>query len=314
MPSEQSSPEMIDRIAGAFGFPGPDGETTTARPAQDDEVSEPLTEAAEIEATTQVIDDAFADIEWDGQSYRIPTTLKEAVMRTEDYTKKTQELAEQRRAVEQVKSLAESHGMETAFRQSISAEQQDIGIIDAYLKNVSSIDWASMSTEQMMRQRIEIDQVKERREALAQAINEKRGQFNSQMQARINELRGKAREIASKSIQGFGEDTEKTMRDFAKSEGLADSEIDNVLLDPRSFKIIYKAMQFDKVRAGTAKAGEQARQADKGALRPGVAGQRMPAETARKLDYGKAMKAANTSGQKAQVIEQRLAGVFAKRK
>ena len=170
-----------------------------------------------------------------------------------------------------------------------------------------------MNAEQMMRHRIELDGIKERRQELQDSIASKRTKFKEDMQTRINELRGKSRELASKSIQGFSEETEKAMRDYARSEGLTDPELDNVLLDPRSYKIVYKAMQFDKVKAGTTKAAEAATKVDR-VLRPGTAGERMPAETAQKLNFNKAMKAAGKdSSAKARVIEDRLVGMFSKR-
>lgn len=311
MASETASAEVMSKIAGKFGFPG--GEPA---PVVTDDGGEQT--GGEVETTDEgeplIENDGLFALEWEGQTLRLPQTLKDAVMRTEDYTKKTQALADERRGVEQIKSVAEAQRMESAFVNSIAAEQQELGIIDAYLKQAATTDWSQMPTDQLLRQKIELDAIKERRTAINDSINGKRSKFSQDMQAKITDLRGKAREIASKSIQGFGEQTEKTMRDYAKSEGFTDHEIDNVLLDPRSFKTIWKAAQFDAIKAGTAKAGEQAKRADKGVLRPGVAGQRMPSDTANKLNYGKAMKAANTSGEKARVIEQRLAGVFSKGK
>lgn len=292
-------------------------ETTDQAPVQSVEdkilsrLGLPSQEAVAAEETdpAPVVDDAFADLEWEGQTLKVPKGLKEAVMRNEDYTRKTQELAEHRRSLDQMRELAQTKQLETTFHESIAAEQQEISVIDAYLKQVGSLDWSSMTAEQMMRQKIEIDGIKERRTALAEAINGKRSKFTADIQAKLTELRGKSRELASKSIQGFSEETEKAMRDYAKTEGLTEAELDNVLLDPRSYKIVYKAMQFDKVKAGTGKA----QQAVERVLKPGAAGERMPAATANKLNFNKAMKAAgNDSGAKARVIEDRLAGIFSK--
>lgn len=261
------------------------------------------------EETQQAVDDAFADLEWQGQTLKVPKGLKEAVMRQEDYTKKTQELAENRRSVDQLRELAQTKTLEINFSESIRPEQQEISVIDAYLQQVSKLDWSQMDTASMMRQRMELDTIKERRAELQNSINDKRSKFNAEFQAKLTELRGKSRELASKSIQGFSEETEKAMRDYARSEGLTDPELDNVLLDPRSYKIVYKAMQFDKVKAGTGKA----QQAVDRVLKPGAAGERMPASTASQLNFNKAMKAAGQdSGAKARVIEQRLTGIFSK--
>jgi len=285
---------MADKIAARFGggLPAPKPEPTET----------------EVTAEGEPVDDGLADLDWEGQTLRIPKGLKEAVMRTDDYTRKTQELAEQRRAVDQLREAAQTRQTEAAFHDSVAEENREIAIIDAYLSQASKMDVSQMDMNQLFRHKMELDQVKERRASIVQSITDKRNKFNSELSAKIQELRGKSRELASKSIQGFSEETEKAMREYAKAEGLADPEIDNVLLDPRSYKIIYKAMQFDKVKAGTGKAVEKVGQV----LKPGAASERMPAETARKLNFNKAMNAAKTSAQKANVIEERLAGVFAK--
>jgi len=301
-----------------------EAETTDQAPEQsvEDKILSRLglpSQAEEAEAldegtaeTTQQADDAFADLEWEGQTLKVPKGLKEAVMRNEDYTKKTQDLADQRRALDQLRDTVQTRQMEASFTESIRPEQQEISVIDAYLDQVKKLDWSQMDTAALMRQRMELDQIKERRQELQNSITDKRSKFNTEVQAKLTELRGKSRELASKSIQGFSEETEKAMREYAKTEGLTDPELDNVLLDPRSYKIVYKAMQFDKVKAGTGKAQQAAQRADR-VLKPGAAGERMPAATANKLNFNKAMKAAgNDSGAKARVIEDRLVGIFSK--
>lgn len=272
------------------------------------EAPEPGTEVAE---TVEDTGDAFDDLEWGGHTLKVPKGLKEAVMRTEDYTRKTQELAEGRRSVEQLRETLQARQLESTFNQSIGPESQEISVIDAYLSQAQKLDWSQMTTEQMIRQRNELDAIKERRGALAQSIADKRTAFTAEVQAKMTELRGKSRELASKSIQGFGEDTEKAMRAYALTEGLTEPELDNVLLDPRSYKIVYKAMQFDKIKAGTGKATDAVGRV----LKPGASGERLPAATAQKLNFNKAMKAAgDNSSAKARVIEDRLVGLFSRGK
>ena len=280
---------MAERIASKFGI------TPDDQPA----------EVAEVVET----DSGLAELDWDGQKIQVPKALKDAFMKNEDYTRKTQELSQQRQALDQVRSIAETAKLDSAFSSSVAAEQNQIAVIDAYLKQAGQLDWSQMSTDQMLRHKVEIDNIKEQRAALASSVAEKRSAFQEQMKAKIQELRGKSRELASKSIEGFSEETEKEMRTFASSQGLAEPEIDNVLLDPRSYQIIWKAMQFDKVKAGTGKAVEAAQKV----LRPGAASNKMPAEVAQKLNFNKAMKVAKETGSSAKVanvIEQRIQGLF----
>src|SRR5256885_4430280 len=291
--TDQATEQSVeDRIAARFGgLPGQAEETSTE------------------DSQTETVPD-FAELDWEGQKIKVPVGLKDAFMRNEDYTKKTQELAEQRRSLDQMRELAQQGQLNSTFIESIAPEQQEIAVIDAYLQQAGKLDWSQMSTDQMLRHKVEIDSIKERRAQLTTTIGEKRAKFTSEMKAKIDELRGKSRELASKSIAGFTEETEKAMRAYARSEGLSDAEIDNVLLDARSYKVIWKAMQYDKVQAGVGKATTAAQKV----VRPGAGSERMPQATADKLNFNKAMKAAKPSGSGAvaRVIETRLEGMFAK--
>lgn len=294
--ADQAIEQSVEaKIASKFGFPA----QNTEEVSQDTEVTE----------STQGSDTGLADLEWEGLTFKAPAKVKEALMRTEDYTRKTQELAEQRRAVEHVRELAQQNQLDKMFSDSIQNEQQEISVIDAYLQQATKLDWSQMNTDQMLRTKVEIDSIKERRAALKESMDSKRAKFQEEVKAKIGELRSKSRELASKAINGFNEQTEQDMRKYAISEGLTEQEIDNVLLDPRSFKVIWKAMQFDKVKAGTGQAAESATKAEK-VLRPGSATERMPPEVANKLNFRKAMKGAKTSGEKANIIEDRLASIF----
>jgi len=289
---DQAETQSIqDRIASKFGFPG-------------------ATEAETQVDAVATDDSGLAELEWDGAKYQVPVKLKDAFMRNEDYTRKTQDLAEQRKSVDQLREISQTKQMDAIFADTIQPDMQQIAMIDAYLAQVAKIDLSNMGMEAVFRQKMEIDNLKERKTEIKQSISEKRAQFNQSVADRIKDLRGKSRELAAKSIQGFNEQTEAEVRKFASGEGLAEPEIDNVLLDPRSMKILWKAMQFDKVQAGTARVDTATK-----TLKPGAASNRMPAEVAQKLNFNKAMKAAketNNSGQVARVIEARLSGMFTK--
>jgi muconolactone delta-isomerase len=240
--------------------------------------------------------------------FSAPKGLKDALMRNEDYTRKTSALAEQQRAYEHARELMSQGQMDAAFRQSIEGESKELSVIDAYLSEAKKMNWANMSMEQMMKARAELDQIKDRRADLVQAMEGKRTKFNEEFKSKLSELRAKSRELAAKSISGYSEETEKSIYAYAKTEGLTEPEIDSVLLDPRSAKVLWKAMQFDKVKAGTTKAVDAASKV----VKPGATHEKMPQPVIDKLNYAKAMKKAATSGEKANLIETRLHGLFGK--
>lgn len=269
----------------------------------EDRIASKFEEAPQEEAT-QAPD--FEEVEWQGEKYQIPAKLKSAFMQHDDYTRKTQDLAEQRRSMEHNLEVSINAQLDRTFFDTTANERQELAVIDAYLQQAGKVDWGSMPTDQMIRQKMELDSIKERREQINRSIESKRTEFNDKFNSKVKELRGKAREIASKSINGFSEETEAAVRKFAQAEGLSDVEIDNVLLDPRSYKILWKALQFDQVKAGTARVTEKTAKV----LKPGAASERMPAKVAVDLNYRKEIKAAKTSGEKANAIERRLANVF----
>lgn len=266
------------------------------------------TETGEPQEVAEVVSD-LAELDWEGEKYQVPVKLKDAFMKNDDYTRKTQELAEQRRTLDHVRSTAEQRQLAASFHESIQAETKELNVIDAYLAQASKVDWSGMSTDQMFRQRMELDGIKERRQDLQRAIADKEGKFQSDLKTRLADIRAKTRELASKSITDFNDDTEKSMRAFAATEGLGESEMDAILLDPRSYKVVWKAMQFDKIQKSAGKATEAVGKV----LRTGPASERMPASKVNQLNFNKAMKGAKTSGQKAQVIETRLAGMFGRK-
>jgi hypothetical protein len=157
-----ASPEVLGKIAASLGL----GE---AAPPQE------VADAPGSETGEQPTDgDGLADFEWDGWKIQGPAdkieSLKKGTLQHKDYTQKTQELAQSRDSVEQLRALNETQKSEIAFAQSISPEQQEIGMIDQYLGQVRNIDWSKLSSEQMMRQKIELDQFRDRRSALADSI------------------------------------------------------------------------------------------------------------------------------------------------
>ena len=57
----------------------------------------------------EVVDDDSEEVEHDGHKYRVPKALKPALMMHSDYTKKTQDLAEERKALQAGEQTLKQH-------------------------------------------------------------------------------------------------------------------------------------------------------------------------------------------------------------
>lgn len=255
------------------------------------------------------VDDLF-ELDFEGERYQLPAKLKDGFMRQKDYTQKTQETAELRKTYEHATELARAAELDRSFAESVGAEQEELSVINAYLAQMAKADWGSLSTDQILRQKLELDNVKERKAAIKESLADKKTKYEADTTARMKDLRTKARELVSKSINGFGEETEKSMRSYAASKGLTDAEFDRVSMDTRSLSILHDALQFSKVAADA----KQPVLTKPGVLKPGPSNERMPAEVVSKLNFNKAIAKAHTSREKSVLIEERLAGMFAKRK
>src|SRR6185437_5878364 len=86
----------------------------------------PQAEETSTETPTEVAQPDFAEVDWNGAKYQIPAALKEAFIHHDDYTKKTQALADDRRQVDHIRQVAENTQAEHVFMQTVAAEHQEL--------------------------------------------------------------------------------------------------------------------------------------------------------------------------------------------
>lgn len=87
-------------------------------------------------------EDESEEVEFEGKAYKVPKEIKLALLRQSDYTQKTQEVAEQRKAVEQLTQVVEQ-------RQRVMLQTFDKAVELREIKNRLSqyeqIDWQSLA-------------------------------------------------------------------------------------------------------------------------------------------------------------------------
>jgi hypothetical protein len=89
-------------------------------------------------------EDDTEEVDWDGTKYRIPKALKPGLLMQADYTRKTQELAEQRRSVEQhVQALNQRAELEQATLE----HRVNLRTVEQQLQQFSGTDWSNYSAQ-----------------------------------------------------------------------------------------------------------------------------------------------------------------------
>ena len=232
---------------------------------EEDSVEEETTE--EVEETEETVDEVEEEVEEEvePETYKVKVNgeefevdideLKAGYQRQSDYTRKSQELAEQRKQTEAINEerirLEQERQMYANALQMLEQDQQ------AKLKEYESIDWNTLKEDdpyQYMLKKDEYNDVK------AKMDNARQQQTLIQQQQQEQAMRARAdfvQEQYSKLIEQLPEwaDKNSTVKDdirkFAIDSGYAPEEVDQ-LADHRSVLILKKAMEFDKLTSKVA--------------------------------------------------------------
>jgi hypothetical protein len=166
-----------------------------------------------------------------------------------DYTKKSQALAEQRKAIEAERSHLEYVKQERqAYAQKLQAldsflTQQHQGVDLEVLKETDPIGYAVAVAEQSQREK-QLAVVRNEQQRIAQ-------QQQSEQQASLqNHLRQESEKLVSlipELATPQGDAVRKQIRDYAKSVGWSDQELSSVY-DSRAVHTLYKAMKYEQLQ------------------------------------------------------------------
>jgi len=270
---------------------------------------EPTEAATGTEETQAPIAEETFDFEFDGEKFALPKKLERAVQNMRDYTQKTQGVSEQRKTAEHLMKRMQTDAMRVQFETQNAAELQQLAALDSVLENASkTINWAQMSTDEVLRQKIQIDQWKEQREAIARSVNGKYQQFEAAREKAVADLKAKAKELTSQRIPNWSEAVQKAVHEHALTEGYTEAELAQAELDPRHNVTLWKAQQFDALKAKATPAVTQVKSVKTTSSNP------MPQAVKDKLAFNKAMKAtAPGSPEQKRLVEQRVGSLFSKR-
>ena len=166
-----------------------------------------------------------------------------------DYTKKSQALAEQRKAIEAERGHLEYVKQERqAYAQKLQAldsflTQQHQSVDLEVLKETDPIGYAVAVAEQSQREK-QLAVVRNEQQRIAQ-------QQQSEQQASLqNHLRQESEKLVSlipELATPQGDAVRKQIRDYAKSVGWTDQELSSVY-DSRAVQTLYKAMKYEQLQ------------------------------------------------------------------
>ncbi len=231
---------------------------------EDDEEGEYDTD--EVEEEEEVEQPDVYTVKVDGEEYEVTQDeLLNGYQRQQAYTKRSQELAEQRKAFEAEASQVAQ--MRDAYAQQLEQLSQQLNQV-----NEQEPDWAALakeySAEELIVYKAQLDQQKEyakQVEAEKQAIAQQQAQ---EQQAQMQQhLASQREEMLNRIPQWRDEDIrtserEQVIKYAQQSVGFSPQEIANAS-DARAIELLYKAWQWDNLQQKKPAAKKKASKAPK---------------------------------------------------
>lgn len=274
-PNRESTPvyNTVDQAQSAFANllnatdESQEQTTESVEATQDEpqEVTESEVETGEVEEQSQSEDltedyseeeqeeEAAYEIKVNGKPVKVTLDeLMSGYQRDSDYRRKTMELADERRLLEEEVNKAKSESDAVAkLRQDYATRLSEI---ENSMQPDANIDWAKLyetDPDEYHRKKIEVENKSkaletikaERQRAIQEQQQEQSKVFNQYLEQQKKLLADKEPEYVD-PVKGEG--LRKDMTSYLKKEGYSDQEL-NMMVDHRSFVIAKKAMLYDKM-------------------------------------------------------------------
>lgn len=221
-------------------------ETVEAEQSADAEESADESDADEAQ-TDETVDSDGVEVEYEGKAYKLPKELKDALLRQADYTRKTQETAAQKRAVEERAQTLELQAKFQAehFQKAVEAQS-----LQSQLQQYAQVDWAGLA-ESNPSQYLQLDRQYRQLQEAAQRVNGEIQHLGQQFaqKAQVEKQKAQARciEELRKEFPDFGSDMLKALDETGRSFGFSGEELSEIV-DPRVIRVLHAANQYRKLQ------------------------------------------------------------------
>lgn len=229
-------------------------ETTPQTPPE----SEASNTDVQPEGQEQTALDDAEEVEYEGNKYKVPKAIAPALLRQADYTKKTQEVAELRRATETEKvRIAEEA---KAFQEDRQEHVQAYALWQQ-LEQFKNVNWQQLDQEDPLQAQQLFRQYTLLRDAHRDVVGKlqsKQQQRKSVADAEMAKLRDQTRAHLAKAIPNWSPKAEQELTEYAVKSGYKAEEVKAALdSDARPFTFLHKAMLWDQHVEKTRKAATQ---------------------------------------------------------
>lgn len=183
-------------------------------------------------------EDDSEEVEHDGQKYKVPKALKPLLLMQADYTRKTQQVAEERAVVQAERQ---------ALHQSSQAELDTYAratTLAGQLAQYQQVDWPAWHDSDPFAAAKATSEYQMLRDAHQQAIGQLsnlRGQRTLQQQQETAKRMEEGRAVLTREVPGWNDDLKAKLITHAAGYGFSRQELDDLEADPRVAKVLHAA-------------------------------------------------------------------------
>lgn len=244
MDTNQTDGVSLDDLAGLIGDE-PQQEETPAEEVADEGVEAQAEDQPEEAAEAP---DDLVEAEYEGKRYKVPPELREALLRQADYTRKTQEVAEHRRAVEEKAQLlnAQEQLLGASFEQAVALRE-----LQNRLSQYERIDWQSLADSdpaQATKLNLAYQQLQREAATKAQELQQYQAQAQQLSAQQRQQMLAEAQRELAQRLPNFNADVAQQLKEHGKAYGFSDAELDSVI-DPRYVHVLHDAMKWRALQA-----------------------------------------------------------------
>lgn len=253
VPEEQDAVEAIEEQLDEQDEQEVEAAESEGDESSEDEELETDDEAIEEDSDEQPI--SVVKLKVNGEELEKP--LDEVIALAQqgvDYTKKTQEVAEQRKALEEyaqtIKVQEEAFQQQVQLQQALIGDVAELTAVDKQLAQFNDVNWQELSdTDFVEAQKLffTYNQLQQKRSELATNLESKAQQVQQEQAKRMQERIEKGKEVLAKEIPNWSRETTQELVAVGKEYGFTDDEL-GTIIDPRHVKVLHDAMQWRKLQ------------------------------------------------------------------
>ncbi len=262
-PRREESDEPAEEAQEESEEPSETSEDESDESEEDDEEDGDGLEESEEEDESGDDDIALYTVRVNGEEIEVTEDeLVKGYSRQADYTKKTQELSEQRRNIEQLESQYNSQlgQMQQERQQYMDGLNQLIQQSMGGLEQFSNIDWNRLKEEDPIEFITKRDEYREAQERVRSGQH----QYTLEQQKQAGEMQALQQQVLQQEhaqmvekVPEWGDPTQQKvlatgLREYATGQGYTEEEIGS-LVDHRSLIVLMKAQKYDELQRADVK-------------------------------------------------------------